>query len=102
MPVMSSRAVGKDELRAWLSPSASLGSAAFALALLRDLYRDDADVRAWLAEARSDFHGQTAAELLRTGRAHQVETLLVRLWNSSTKTRLRRPTFLRRIEHEHA
>jgi len=76
--------IGKEQLRAWLAPSAE--STGFALALLRDLYTDDADIREWLGKGRSEFHGLTAAELLRAGRADEVEALLVRQWNAMTLT----------------
>jgi len=72
--------VDKEQLRTWLAPSAE--STGFAMALLRDLYTDDADVRAWLGRGRSEFQGLTAAQLLRAGRADEVEALLVRQWNA--------------------
>lgn len=85
--------VDKQELKSWLAPSTA---SSFAIAVLEDLFSDDADVRAWLDQSRNEFGGLTASELLHAGRADEVEALLVRLWNTSTQPRMRRPTHGRR------
>ena len=88
---LSSRSglIGREELRAWLAPDSGEGST-FVVALLRDLYPKDADVGVWLSTRRPEFQGLSAADLLRTARADEVETLLVRVWNHATKPQ-RRP-----------
>lgn len=108
--------LGREELRAWLTrageqsvsdsellhllnahadaiPSASRNAMAFAVAMLRDVYANDADARYWLSRYRREFGGLTAADLLRCGRAQEVESLLVRLWNHRTPVQPKLWTF---------
>jgi hypothetical protein len=109
------RLVSGRRLRAWLAPSPEdfisdsdlrlvLGidpeaispsdreSMLFALALLRDVYADDRDVERWLLQPRPEFGGATAANLLRGGEVHVIETLLVREWNNANRRDVRRRT----------
>ena len=115
----SDRSVGKEELQTWLAPSdedsvsdsdlrrllhgsadailaTSRKAMVFALALLKDVYAEDADVELWLTRQRSEFGGLTAVDLFRSGRAEEVEALLVRLWNTRRAHPLRRTTYMRR------
>ena len=53
----------------------------FTLAVLRDVFTDDADVRRWLRMPRAEFGGRCALELLLAGRMRAVEDLAVREWH---------------------
>ena len=53
----------------------------FTLAVLRDVFPDDAEVRAWLRTPRAECGGRSALELLRAGRLRVVEDLAVREWH---------------------
>lgn len=56
----------------------------FVFALLRDIYPDDADARAWLT--RATLHdSESPIDMLRGGRVADVETLLVRQWNQGVR-----------------
>jgi hypothetical protein len=55
----------------------------FVLAVLRDVYPDEATVWRWLCRPRREFGGACAADLLRTGRAAEVEALVVQEWNAT-------------------
>jgi hypothetical protein len=85
--------VTKEQLQSWLAPTAD---SSFAVAVLEDLFIDDADVRAWLNRGRIEFRGQSAAALLRAGRADEVDALLVRQWNAANQLVTRRPSHVRR------
>jgi hypothetical protein len=85
--------VTKEQLRSWLAPR---DTSSFALAVLEDLFADDADVRAWLNRSRIEFRGLSAAALLREGRTDEVEALLVRQWNAANQFVTPRPPSIRR------
>lgn len=68
---------GRQELDVWLGEPDD-----FVLAVLRDLYQNDADIRIWLNTPRRTFGGNCAADLLSTGRASEVESLLIEQWNA--------------------
>lgn len=94
--------LGKPELERWLCddhsrPTASdvatlLGqddelrpsqeqSLRFVLAVLRDIYQDDATVWRWLSEPQGDLGDAPPAELIRADRAAPLESLVVAKWN---------------------
>ena len=53
----------------------------FTLAVLRDVFTDDRDVRSWLRTPHAEFGGRSALELLFAGRMRAVEDLAVREWH---------------------
>ena len=53
----------------------------FTLAVLRDVFPDDEDVRRWLRTPRAEFGGLCGLELLFAGRLRAVEDLAVREWH---------------------
>jgi hypothetical protein len=63
-----------------LSPQA-IRSIGFVLAVLRDMYPDDAAVWRWLWRPRPDLGYSRAADLLLAGDATRVETLVTYQWN---------------------
>ena len=65
-----------------LSPQA-IRSIGFVLAVLRDLYADDAAVWRWLRRPRRDLGYASAADLLLAGDAARVETLATYQWNAA-------------------
>ena len=102
--------MGKDELEAWLcgtdprgptsaeliiltgSDSRSLAapllrSIRFVLAVLRDVYADDAAVWRWLLLPRLELSGARAADLMCDGRAAEIEARAVSEWNASRSVR---------------
>ena len=102
--------MGKQELERWLcgdqpSPptpddvATLLGAAGeaprpaqqqsirFVLAVLRDIYADEAAVWRWLCAPRRDLDDAPAADLLRTGREAQLESLVVAEWNAAALRR---------------
>ena len=55
----------------------------FVLAVLRDIYPDDATVWRWLCEPHSDLGDAPPADLIRTDRAAPLESLVVAKWNQT-------------------
>jgi hypothetical protein len=53
----------------------------FTLAVLRDVFTDDRDVRAWFRAPRPELGARCALDLLLAGRPHAVEALAVREWH---------------------
>ena len=53
----------------------------FALAVLRDVFPDDAGVRSWLRAPASDIDGLAPADLLAMGRIGDFADLTVAEWN---------------------
>ena len=53
----------------------------FTLAVLRDVFPDDDEVRSWLRTSRSEFGELCGLELLLAGRMRAVEDLAVREWH---------------------
>ena len=58
-------------------------SIGFVLAVLRDIYADDAGVWRWLWRPRSDLGYARAADLLRIGDGTRVEALVTYQWNAA-------------------
>lgn len=87
--LVAGRAVTKAQLEAWLvgargdAISESARSRRFILAVLRDLFPSDFDVQLWLTTPRAELRHATARELMTSDRIHEVEALVVRLWNQS-------------------
>lgn len=100
----SQRSMRKEQLRAWLRPSIEadavqsvllelLGSTAtlipteaaprlgFAVAMLHDVFASDPEIRRWLY--LPDRRGRRPIDLICAGRFTELESLLVRLWNSA-------------------
>ncbi len=55
----------------------------FTLAVLRDAFADDCQMRQWLDTSRDELGGSTPAYALGAGRYESVETLAVQLWNEA-------------------
>src|SRR5687768_673492 len=53
----------------------------FTLAVLRDVYPDDCDIRLWLLAPRGELGEKCALDLLREGRTDRLEELAVREWH---------------------
>jgi hypothetical protein len=53
----------------------------FTLAVLRDVFATDADIRAWLIAPSAALDGRSPADLLSEGRVHELADLAVREWN---------------------
>jgi hypothetical protein len=69
--------LGRQELDVWLGEPDD-----FVLAVLRDIYPNEADVRRWLNTPHNELGGTTAVDLLSTGRVREVESILVEHWNA--------------------
>jgi len=65
-----------------LSPAA-IRSIGFVLAVLRDMYPDDAAVWRWLWRPRRELGYARAADLLLAGNAARIETLVTYQWNAA-------------------
>jgi hypothetical protein len=61
----------------------AIRSIAFVLAVLRDMYPDDAAVWRWLWRPRPDLGYARAADLLLAGDGARVETLVTFQWNAA-------------------
>ena len=68
--------LGRQELDVWLGEPDD-----FVLAVLRDIYEQEADVMRWLNTPHNELRGRTAIDLLSAGRIAEVESLLVDHWN---------------------
>ena len=53
----------------------------FVLAVLRDMYADEDDVKRWLNTPHDGLGGKAAVDLLSAGRVAEVESILVEHWN---------------------
>ncbi len=62
-------------------PPGAVRSIGFVLAVLRDLYGDDAAVWRWLRRPRPDLGYARAADLLLAGDAARIEALVTYQWN---------------------
>jgi hypothetical protein len=58
-----------------------LGTLRFALAVLRDVFATDADVRDWLTRPSALLDGRSPADLLSAGRIDELADLAVGAWN---------------------
>ena len=68
--------LGKQDLDVWLGEPDD-----FVLAVLRDIYADEAGVKRWLNTPQNELGGRTAVDLLSAGRIAEVESVLVAHWN---------------------
>ena len=82
----------EQELRAWLatSESPSFTDESFVVAVLRDIYIEEDQVRHWLNEARPELAGETATTLLARGDGEAVRRAAVRHWNLAVQRMHRR------------
>lgn len=69
--------LGRQELDVWLGEPDD-----FVLAVLRDIYSTEADVKRWLNTPHNDLGGRSAVDLLSAGRVAEVESILVEHWNA--------------------
>ncbi len=67
--------LGRQELDVWLGEPED-----FVLAVLRDLFECDTDVKRWLNTPQSRL-GRVPVDLLSAGRDAEVESLLIDQWN---------------------
>jgi hypothetical protein len=65
-----------------LAGAEELREVRFALAVLRDIFPHDDDVRAWLSAPAPELKGETPADLLSIGRIREFVDLAVTEWNS--------------------
>jgi len=70
-----------------LRVAARLTGACFTIAVLRDVFADDRDVRRWLRRPWAELEGRCAMDLLRAGQVDVVEDLAVREWHRPSATR---------------
>ena len=68
--------LGRQELDVWLGEPDD-----FILAVLRDIYDHEADVKRWLNTPHAQLSGQTAVDLISAGRVAEVESALIEYWN---------------------
>jgi len=59
----------------------------FVLAVLRDIYADEAAVWRWLYRPRSDLADGRAVDLIRADRSAHIESLVVSEWNAGVLNR---------------
>ena len=69
--------LGRQELDVWLGEPED-----FVLAVLRDIYANETEVKRWLNTPHNQLGGSTAVDLLSTGRLREVESILVEHWNA--------------------
>lgn len=68
--------LGRQELDVWLGEPDD-----FILAVLRDIYDHEADVKRWLNTPHAQLGGRTAVDLISAGRVADVESALIEYWN---------------------
>lgn len=68
--------LGRQELDVWLGEPDD-----FILAVLRDIYECEGEVRRWLNMPHPELGGMPAVDLIASGRAAVVEAALIREWN---------------------
>ncbi|HKG90282.1 MAG TPA: antitoxin Xre/MbcA/ParS toxin-binding domain-containing protein [Gemmatimonadaceae bacterium] len=66
-----------------------LCAARFTLAVLRDVFVDDDEVREWLRAPRAELGGRCAVDLLMAGDVRPVEELAAREWHGTSLLRCR-------------
>lgn len=69
--------LGRQELDVWLGEPED-----FILAVLRDIYADEAEVKRWLNTPHNELGGRAAVDLLSAGKVVDVESMLVDHWNA--------------------
>ena len=79
-----------------LPPQArGLAGLRFTIAVLRDVFGDDAHVRHWLRAPRPELGGRTCVELLRAGQTRAVEELAIHEWHAPSGAMVLAPTVYR-------
>ena len=68
--------LGRQELDVWLGEPDD-----FILAVLRDIYDHEADVKRWLNTPHAQLGGRTAVDLISAGRVAEVESAVIEYWN---------------------
>jgi hypothetical protein len=68
--------LGRQELDVWLGEPED-----FILAVLRDIYADEAEIKRWLNTPHNELGGRAAVDLLSAGKVSDVESMLVDHWN---------------------
>ena len=68
--------LGRQELDVWLGEPDD-----FILAVLRDIYDHEADVKRWLNTPHAQLSGRTAVDLISAGRVAEVESAVIEYWN---------------------
>ena len=68
--------LGRQDLDVWLGEPDD-----FVLAVLRDIYSEDFEVKRWLNTPHDGLGGHPAIDLLSAGRVSEVESVLVEHWN---------------------
>lgn len=58
----------------------------FTIAVLRDVFADDEEVRRWLRRPRAELQGRSGLDQLLAGRTQAVEELAVREWHRPAAT----------------
>ena len=69
--------LGRQELDVWLGEPDD-----FVLAVLRDIYVDEWEVKRWLNTPHNELGGRSAVDLLSAGCVADVESVLVEHWNA--------------------
>lgn len=69
--------LGRQELDVWLGEPDD-----FVLAVLRDIYANESDVKQWLNTPHRELGGRSAVDLLSAGLVEDVESVLVEHWNA--------------------
>jgi hypothetical protein len=74
-------------------------SIGYVLAVLRDIYADDASVWRWIWRPRSEFGYARAADLLLAGEGARIEALATYQWNAAQAAGAPPPTSLTTFQH---
>jgi len=69
--------LGRQELDVWLGEPDD-----FILAVLRDIYDHEADVKRWLNVPHTQLGGRSAVDLISAGRVAEVESAVIEYWNA--------------------
>jgi hypothetical protein len=69
--------LGRQELDVWLGEPED-----FILAVLRDIYADEAEVKRWLNTPHNELGGRAAIDMLSAGKVRDVESMLVDHWSA--------------------
>jgi hypothetical protein len=69
--------LGRQDLDVWMGEPDD-----FILAVLRDIYPDEADVKRWLNSPLPELGGRAPVDLISAGHTDELESILVDHWNS--------------------